>query len=570
MKRNLKTVLALMLAVVMIGAILTSCSSGSGNAKGTSAANNASTSAKQSGSQAAEDSMKLEDYKDVYTITGYLPINNGAQGNDQMQHQWLLDNLKLDLQGTFSSGENIQTKLGTMVASNEMPDVIMCSIDFRPIMQQFVDAGMTLAIDEYLPKMPDYMGYVNDDILNYWRNQSDKKLYMLPGFTKPKEKINELLGDPMVFGIRSDVIEKAGKPIPKTPDELYEFCKAAKQNVGNEGVYKDFIPFGMMYFSGNTSGERMNDNIFAHAFGLPGGNVAIDDANQMIVEPFMQKPWQDAYKFLAKMYREKLVDPELITAKDQDKLEKGKQGKYGILFAGISDFGDNIEGAIKRLGITGTYENMELPKITGLEKTNWLYYNQLGGTIAIVNKNVKDPERLMKYINWQNTKIGNMITWWGAPDKENSWFYLENGEPLRNDAFYDALLKGEKNTDKVSPWTYWIAGPGVTATADINVVCKNSPGLRPFHKKAKEIGSAQVYNDVKLDKYLLSDKGPVYKQKWTDIDAVVSKYRAELIMRTKSDADFDAKIAQMQADLKKAGIDDVQKEDYKLYMEVNK
>jgi putative aldouronate transport system substrate-binding protein len=565
MKKRLKITLVFLLVISVFSLFTTSCGTDSESIDGPTPPKTDSPSQNGDDTDAPPESIGLEDYDDVYVITGYFEGNNGAQGNDQMQHEWLLENLKIDIQGSWPSGENVANKLSTMVASEDMPDVIKCGTGYRPILQEFVEAGMVLSFDEYLSIMPDYMGYVNDEILDFWRDKNDGKLYMLPGFTKPKERFTELLGDPMVLGIRSDVVESTGRAIPKTMDELYEFLKASKESVGNEGHYKDFIPFGMMHFANN------NELLFAHGFGLPGGNVLVDDANQMIVEPFMQEAWKEAYKFLARLYREELLDPEIVTGNNETILEKGKQGRYGILFTDISSFGDNIEGAIERLGIPGKYQTMELPKLDGIDKTNWLYYNQLGGSLAIVNKNVKDPERLMKYINWQNTVIGNMITWWGAPHPEESWFYIdENGEPMRNAEFCDALLRGEKNTDKVSPWSYWIAGPGVTTTADINAALKNSPGIRPFHMESKEIGYAQAYNDPRLDRYFLTEKGPIYKQKWTDIDAIVSKYRAELIMRSGSDSAFEENYNKMIAELDRAGIYDVQKENYELFIEVNK
>jgi len=510
----------------------------------------------------------LEDYTDVMDLTGYF-ATGPAFGDENLQHEWLKENLKINIIGSFSTGDSPANKLAQMVASGEMPDVVYVGAGYRSICQEMVDAGMVAAADDYFDVMPNYLKYREGAINDYWADPNDGKHYLLPGFVLPAEYAEELgIGDPMVLGIREDVLEATGMEKPQTVDEFYDLLVASKEAFANKGgYYEGFIPFGMTNFQEVTDANSL---IFAHGFGLAGGNVVVDEENGRIIESFMTDEYADSMRFAAKLYREGLLDPDCITATNEELLEKGKQGKYGILYTSISYYGDNIEGAIDRLGIEADYVTMELPGINGTEGTNWLYKNALGSSIGMVSANAADKERIFKYVDWQNTVIGNMITWWGGPDKEQSWFYInENGEAVRNGEISDKINQGEMSTDYISPWTYWIAGLGVTIPSDINASIIDSPGVREFHQNSKDIGFKQYYNDPKLDRYLLATKGETYDALWTDIMAIANEYRANLIMRTADDAEFDEVLQEMYDELKNAGIEDVEAENYQLYLAVN-
>lgn len=512
---------------------------------------------------------KLEDYPDTMDLTGYF-TTGPAYGDENLQHEWLKNNLKINIIGSFNSGDSPANKLAQMLASGEMPDVVFVGdAGLRPIIQEMIDAGMVAAADEYFDVMPNYLKYRDGAINDYWANEADGLHYMLPGFVLPAEYAGELgIGDPMVLGIREDVLEATGMEKPQTIEEFYNILVASKEAFADKGgIYEDFIPFGMMYAQ---EFNNSNGNLLSYSFGLPGGGVVVDEENGLIVESFMTDAWVEAQRFLAKLYREGLLDPDMLTMNDSDLLEKGKQGKYGILFTSISAFGDNIEGAIDRLGIEADYVTMELPGVNGTEGTNWLYKNALGSSIGIVSAKAADKERIFKYVDWQNTVLGNMITWWGGPDEEQSWFYVnENGEAVRNGKVSDAINAGEMSTDFISPWTYWIAGLGVTVPSDINASIIDSPGVREFHQNSKDIGFKQYFNDAKLDRYFLATKGEVYDAKWTDITSTVNEYRANLIMRTADDEEFDEVLKEMYEELDNAGIKDVEAENYALYVAVN-
>jgi len=507
----------------------------------------------------------LDDYEDVMVITAYFAPNSNL-GNEHLQHQYLLDTFKIDIQAEYPSGETAQAKMSMMVASKEMPDVVTSSTGDRALLQEFVNMDMALAVDEYMAYLGDYRKYATDDTLDFYRNASDEKLYFLPGFCKSPETADDLLGDPTCFAVRSDCMEIAGvDKLPANIDEFYDMLIKMKDIVPQKGgVYDGFVPFSM---HGYESIERY----FQNAFGLPGTVYTPDDSSQMLIIRQLHSSFLPTMKYLSKLYREGLLDSEILAYQTSaDITNRALQGKFGVFFAHVSVYNNGVLASLNELGIDGEYINIEFPSGPDGATVPWLYYTQIGSTLAVINKDVTDPTRLIQYINWQNTYEGNIVTWFGAPDKElGYWYYDDNGDMMYNVEFFDALLAGEKNDQQCAPWTYIIAFPGVNQACDVQTVLPNSTGRSEFQQACRDLAYKCKFNDIGIDKFNAQEKGEVYKAKWTDIDAIIRKYRGILLTETANDADVEAKYSEMVSELMAAGIEDVQKEHYQIYKSVN-
>ncbi len=110
-----------------------------------------------------------------------------------------MDKFKISLDDvTWPAGEDVVNKINMMVASGEMPDVVQYWSD-PEVFNRLADAGMLLELDDLISEhMPNYLEYVNDDILSLFRNPKDGKLYMLPSFTIIAFKIVPIIS-PFVF-----------------------------------------------------------------------------------------------------------------------------------------------------------------------------------------------------------------------------------------------------------------------------------------------------------------------------------------------------------------------------------
>ncbi len=559
----MKRTLSILLTVAMMLTLLVGCSTPEESASTAPADDSTESEASTDDGGEPAEMTALEDYDDVLVIDAFF---SGAADPDEnyLVHDWLIENIKIDINSTRPSGDTAETMLALMISTGDMPDLIFNWTSNRALLQQFVDSDLVLALDDYLPNMPDYMSFVNDDIIDYYRDANDGMLYMLPGYTKPPERADELLGDPYIFGIRSDILELTGMDAPTTYEELYDFLVAAKESVpADDPMYENFIPFNLQMLD--------LDYMIYSAFGegLSTGYV-LDEENGTLYEEYMSDGWEEAYVYLAKLYREGLIDPNIMTDTETDVLEKGKQGRYGAMFTNINWFNDQMAGALVQAGYEGVFTPHPVPDSETVDFENdWYNYNSLGVSLALFNKDLEDPERVLQYVNWQNTEIGTTTTWWGVPDEENGYWYLDDeNNRVWNTPFHEALAAGTATATTVGSWIYWIAGPGVSMLGDFDD-SHGRPAMSDMHALGREYGYDDAYNDISIDKFSYALKGPMYEQTFNDIETIVEKWKAEIITRSTSDDDARQMVQDMRAELIQAGIEEVGKENYEIYVEQN-
>lgn len=506
--------------------------------------------------------------EEPYPITMYNSIGSPKFGNDQLQHHWLKENLNIEVIGEWPGGTDIAMRLNTMIASGDMPDVVVVSAKNRALLQEFVEAGMVQPIDSYIDKLPDYQNFVTKGVLDYWANRDDGQLYMLPGFVVDPNSKNykDLMGDPQAFGIRDDMFELTGwTEAPKTFDEFYQFLLDAKNAAAasDDPLYDNFVPLAIYW--------RLF-HIWAINFGASPTQWLVDEENQQLIPLYLQDGWRKAAVFFAKLYREGLLEQEQLTMDFSDMVEKAKQGSYGVFSAYIAPFNDNIKGAFANSGYDFYYTAARFPRETADSYTGWYHLGSLGGSLAIFSKKIADMDKVMEYTNWQNTRVGNCVTWWGAPDKEDSWFYLtdDGADIVYNKSFMEALEKGTKTTDYCSPYTYWIAGPGVNDSCQLYTNVIDSPGFDDFFHGVRACGYEDVHFDPAFDAFNLAPKGDVYNSLWTDIVYIADSYLGDIIMRSGSDEEANGLVDKMIDEMKAAGVDELMNECYEVYVAANK
>jgi len=132
---------------------------------------------------------------------------------------------------------NSQEVLNLMIASNDLPDVLVTDIRQTQI-QKMIDGGLvysyTELIDKYCPNMWKLIS--KDDKL--YNTKSDGKLYYVAGGSVDEEmlktaaqKTNECF-----HFVRDDIYQALGKPRMGTPDEYVDTLKMVKSK------YPDLIP----------------------------------------------------------------------------------------------------------------------------------------------------------------------------------------------------------------------------------------------------------------------------------------------------------------------------------------
>ncbi|MFD1906820.1 extracellular solute-binding protein [Paenibacillus rhizoplanae] len=190
--------------------------------------------------------------------------------------------------------------------------------------------------------------------------------------------------------IRKDWLDKLGMPLPTNRDELYETLVAFRDK--NPGNVNGVIPWA-------TAAAGMN-----YTF----GNLVQSFWGQMSEEEFVTTPnWlkpgnKDAYKWLNKLYNEKLISPDFALDKTT------KQADADVTNGKVGFYAANWDYPMTQKNPCSTEAKLAgCPLCSGgyLQKnTEGKYlkevYNENGIFSFIPKKQQKNAELAVKYLNW--------------------------------------------------------------------------------------------------------------------------------------------------------------------------
>lgn len=520
-----------------------------------------STKGPQSEATASDEDLKLENYTEELKITAYLaggcdpPISN----KDCLLNKYFKEKFKINLDDiTWPTGEDTENKINIMATSGDLPDVIQFWTGKIDVFHRLADAKLIMPVDELIDKyMPNFKSFNDPAVLDAFRNEKDGKLYVLPSFTIPPDKAEEYVKVNWVPFVRRDILKKTGMKSIDSLDDLYNFLKAAKQ------VDKDIIPMSVV-----------EQELFGVMFGMEPYKCKVDHDSQRILNKWYLPEHLEALKYLARLFREELLDQEFYTTKMDDGIEKVKAGRVAFCFGSVGWAPSWFNPALKAKypdDPDKVFDVIKMPRKEGLGKINYWTYSPYGWSMACISKTAKDPVRLAKFIDWSFTDYGNTVLWFGAPSKEGSYWYEEDGKIMFNEAVVNKFESGEI-TNNAGTWNYWFVHRG---TLDSSNLSKIAIGYKPTEGDiladlAQELNKEDVYTDLKIENFKLAEKGPVAKEKDTNIQTLYEKWEADIVMRSKTDEEVESKYKEMVAELEQAGCIEVEKENYQIYMKVNK
>lgn len=519
-----------------------------------------------SGSGKPGSDKKLEEYADEMKITAYQGTAYAGPSNGPTTEyaKYIKQKFKINVDGfVWPAGEDGQKKISLIAASGEMPDIIQYRNDSSAlqIYQQMADAGMLLDIEPYLKNTPNITKYFTKTILDAYRNPTDGKLYVLPGFTvNPdlKDQLTIAVND--VLMIREDWLSKLNLQVPKTPDEFYEVLKAFKSLPPVNG--KQIVPYVPL-----SEGGEINYHI-GGMFGIHRYADARDDNEKRMIDAHEKPEYLQYLKFASKLFREGLIDPEAYKLKWQqpynDMIPKGYVGVASMWPNDISGFNKGFEKSMPG----AKYVPMPLPKAPGVTNSRIGHINTLGSSAIVISKKMSDPERLFKYMDWMNTNEGWATMVWGPPSKDNgAWYIAEDGKLIDNfELDQKKMAENPKwGADVLGAWAYGLSGI-LKYTHDL--VLDQARQMNETRALAKKQYDSEIYMDTILDIYLNTPPGPIRKAKGVDLDKIFQETEARIIMKAKDDADVETMYNAMMEQAKKAGFIEILKEDYGRYTAV--
>lgn len=211
---------------------------------------------------------------------------------------------------TIVTSANKTEQLQLLLAGDKLPDMFLgdACIDTAKYYQEGILWDITDMIPEY---MPNYMAMLEEyPTMMDMTRQADGRIYSLPRITPYYQT-----GGAMY--INTEWLAQMNKEMPTTTEELYEILCAFRDNdMNGNGDPNDEIPFtwanarpdyGTASFMGMFGEEAAGV-----AKGTSLGDLSISDEGEVYFNQ-VTDGWKDGTAWLAKLYKEKLIDPEVFT-----------------------------------------------------------------------------------------------------------------------------------------------------------------------------------------------------------------------------------------------------------------
>ena len=309
--------------------------------------------------------------------------------NKNAYTQWLEEKTGIDLEIELVSGSSTdaQTKLNLVLASGDLPDVLMGFQMTPSLVAQQGAQGTFVALNDLMAKY----GVETKRIFETERPQllplntsPDGKVYGLP-------EINEcfhcFLSQKM--WVYKPWLDKLGIAMPTTTDEFAAMLKAFKEKDPNGNGIADEVPF-----SGNADGTGWHNSVDQF---LMNSFVFYDRIQQdrlLLVDgkvqgAYAQPGYKAGLKYLHQLYTEGLMDPNALIQDNPALLQLGSQKEPHLLGAvGGGWMGTYTEA--KTLAQGGEMDNwIAIPPLKGPEGVQTAGYAPWGfnvGRFVVTNK----------------------------------------------------------------------------------------------------------------------------------------------------------------------------------------
>lgn len=410
----------LLLAAVLFLVLLTACAGRSADG-GTGETGGTPQPAEGGTPQPAEGSESEEKPLEKVTFTYFV----GASGKkDRNTNETVIGKILEEQTGVNFKMEylvgDLNTKIGTMIASNEYPDVLVpdAAID------EVIAAGGFIDLTPYIEKYPN-LQKVYGPYLNQMKSP-DGKIYILPFSTI----VGEYVPDPNInqgaYWIQRRVLKEAGYPKIRTLDEYFQLIEDYIAKHPEEDLI-GFITLTHDWRFFATSNQPM------HLLGYPNdGNVIVD------MDTFEAKTYaaSEATKRWAKKLNEINAKGLFDKSSFVDNFDQyiAKLTSHKVL--GFFDYGWqinnaqlNLRDAARKDPSQDDFVYFPLPITFDGGKDQYLdppgFVKNRGAGVTV---SAKDPDRIMAFFDNLLKEENQILRSWGIPGEtyeidENGRFY---------------------------------------------------------------------------------------------------------------------------------------------------
>jgi ABC-type glycerol-3-phosphate transport system substrate-binding protein len=452
----------------------------------------------------------------------------------------------------IGNGGDVAQQVNLKLASGNLADAITLN-GSSVLWSRLIKEKKVIQLDKYFTDPVNYpnLAKIDKRIVDYWR-ASDGHIYFVPvGYEPVLEQPSAWQGNAQGLWIRQDLLKatKTTYSQIRTISGFETFLTKLKGMSDSEGRKIIPLALGDQNFAGLE--------LIMSMFGVVGTNQGgwNEKADGSVVQDYQMPGFKLAWQWLNKIYKSGLLDAETPYQKRDLYLEKVNSLRVGAFLFGGWDSPNTF--VMKENDIPQTISRSELkmkgfppewysatwlPKNPGVKLAKFASFNPFGGNGTGITTKCKNPDNLMKGLDWMQTQEAYLLMEYGPESLGN--YTLNNGvAEQHNDVFISDKYWGGtspmKNVTNVGFW-WWKNVASVALT--------HVPFLEPpwIAANAELYRAEQLHHNYQQDTFGLIPRADRVKpviggkvEKYTPVQNDIRlKYYAKMMM-AKTTAEFD-------------------------------
>ena len=241
------------------------------------------------------------------------------KNNYYTQYLENLNNVNIDFYMLPTATTEVITKVSLMVASNDLPDILMCEGIRAEARMDYGSNGAFLDLKKYLDdpaKAPNWAKITKADKDQMLESMvsADGGIYGLARYEPTPWNFSCLR-----YWMNKTWLDKLGLKMPTTTDEFRNALIAFRDRDPNGNGLKDEIPL-WGYYNGNY-GENpilaiINSFIFFNSnfmIANSGDELTLDETGTKIIAPFTDPAFRQALQYLNTLFKDQTLNPAIFT-----------------------------------------------------------------------------------------------------------------------------------------------------------------------------------------------------------------------------------------------------------------
>lgn len=465
---------------------------------------------------------------------------------EQLQ-KYVLDNFNVKINKIVYNQDGNE-RFNLALASNDYPEVItgLSKADVTKLKQQGKIKDLTPYIDKYGENIKKELG----DMVNRFKEE-DGKIYALP-YAWGMLPIPDYSAH-----IRWDWYQEIGAPQFKTPEEYYDVLKKMVEKHPTNSK-------GQKVYALSWDNENCSVETIAGVWGLKEGYK--EDKDHNLKHWINTAEGLEFTKFYNKVYRDGMLDPDSFSNKfEQWKTKVSDERILGHIGPWWQTWNaghevwqkTNKEWKEEQRYVQVAIKDAEAEKayLSPKDTTGWGY--------TVITDKAKNPEDIIRFLNFAITPNGTRLFAWGVPNldisnwnfKDGKWSFNEKAKQEIINASYDY-----KAHEALGPNYLWLIHPqgamsdAPNANAWIDQ-CFNDQAK--WKKMMNDNLKDTIYDNSAMSQieFLPDDSITVIQQQIND---VVKAYWSKTVL-SKTDAEFDKNYTEMKSKIEKSGVDKMEK-----------